>query len=276
MVYRLMALKMGPRFYCGKNGILSQPHVHYGLIVKTGCFDPMVLSINILADQINTTTTIGDTIPKEDIALYSHVYIRVFQLDSGTMQNANPIIPEILLLDNVKTGFRYCEPKTKPAYISVFAIFGQPFDVFTWLCIGTSMAGIAYYFNLKLGSILDSAFNVTKLILQRTYNQRFKFCVVFLVGFFFLEFFFLSTATEKMIAPRKPFIIGSLSALLLQGYYLFEVSANMLVQDRTGYAKYRWEALQMQYDTHLVKFLPYGFITDIRLKLRISCNTQKN
>lgn len=137
------------------------------------------------------TATFGGLITEAEITLYDHVSITVLQLESSLMMMyLNPIISEILLFDNFKIGFRYCESNTKAVSVSVFAIFVEPFDKFTWAAMVAAIIGIIYYVYLKSKSILDSLFEVVKLVLQRTSDQKYKFGVLFLFGFFFWSFSF--------------------------------------------------------------------------------------
>ncbi len=152
------------------------------------------------------------------------VHINLFHFD----------VSEVFLLDTLKTGFRYCEVKSKSTYTSFFEIFGRPFDQVTWVCISVSLFAIFIYFGKTSLSLVDSLFAIIKLVLQRSASQKHSFSLYFVVAFFFLEFFFLSSATEKMIAPIKPYIMQTLSELFSRGYKLMDfVPLNFYANDVT-------------------------------------------
>lgn len=145
---------MYPSICLINKGIL--PHINYGKITsqRGECLEPTVLSLEVLAEKLNMTVTFGGLIATNEISLHNQVSISVFLLIPSMVKFLNPVLSEIFLLDNTKTGFRYCEPKTNPVYISIFAILGQPFDQITWICVVGSMIGIFYYFYWKTGLIV--------------------------------------------------------------------------------------------------------------------------
>ncbi len=246
------AIWFRPRIICFMNrGI--EPHIYYGKYSnqRGGCLDPSVLSITILAEKLNMTASFGGLIGLKHISLHNQVSITVFNLGQTWLELLNPVTTQIFLLDNIKFGFRYCEPFTKPISVSIFAIFGDPFDKFTWIFVIGSLISIIYYFYWNCSSLLDCMFDIVVLVFQRTSKKKYKFAVIFLFGFFFLEFFFLSTATEKMIAPRKPYVVGTLSELFRKRYYLFDNLDSPI--DPFEYSISRWEAIKEKYHKDLEK-----------------------
>lgn len=194
-----------------------------------GCHRSVVTTINIISNKLNFSAIYGGLISLKTRNIYFTGVLQKTALTSNLLADFNPASDYLSLWDIRKYGIYYCEEKYLPVVSSFFTIIKRPFDDSTWISLTFSLIFLTIcfrYTSIETKSLIDSLFEVFVLIFSRWFNPKYNVRILFLISFFFVEICFVSLATEKLIAPGKPYIMKTLSELFKNGYKIYQEPLN--------------------------------------------------
>lgn len=198
----------------------------YRVYDKTGkdpCREARALTTKIIAEALNLTTSCcGKPVPRykyeyNDVQLN---YIFITQL----LVLISPEVHRMILWDYSKYVFKYCSNGSSYDVLNIFEILGKPFDMYTWICLLVGIVSLFVYFKQERGSngrpasFQNICMELAKLLLQRSIQRKNQVRVLALFVFFFTEFFYLGSVTERIIAPPARHIMETLSEALLNEF----------------------------------------------------------
>lgn len=116
--------------------------------------------------------------------------------------------------------FRYCKYTNEFQHDTLWNILGGSFDFNVWVLLVVACVLILITLaNHADSTYLHATFEVVALCLQRTCSRGY-FGAVLLIGFFFIEFYYLGYITENIVKPPDRHIMSTLTEALHNGLKL--------------------------------------------------------
>lgn len=201
---------------------------HKGTLLEThGYYNPYVLTMSELGNTLNYSIYFGGTLTLEWRGRYAQAWIH-----AGNFRTANlrdKFYSEVFLTmfwDTSSVRISYIEDRKMDEDKYFFQILANPFDLKSWICLFTSLVLITIYLRrfciaatkTKSVKFADAVFEVTRIALQKNVRKVDTVKVAALFGFFFTEFFYLTSLTNEIIKPLNPYVMQTLNELFNLGY----------------------------------------------------------
>lgn len=190
-------------------------------------YEPYILTMYALANRVNYTLAIGGKILPNGIGRNIQAWASLVSMNDDQMTCLNQEVNSLAFWDAYNIKIIYYEKTPRFRVENFFLILANPFDYGIWIVLLITlftMVGYIYRFGTcyqQANSRLDYAvFEVVTIVFQKHVRLPDILRISALFGFFFTEFFYLTSLTEHFIAPPEPLKMQTLSELFQASYKL--------------------------------------------------------
>lgn len=255
-------LGMKPRMPCHYNQNSQLTKLFWGKLEPQQapeCRKPSAVVTEVFSRQINFTNLYGSVIDNFFETVYFSAVLILFEVNRDQVDMFHPEVDSMILWDSNFIKAAYCEDRISGPFVqkgkknSIFLVIGSPFDLYTWICISVFIFALLFYFRKETrptkahtNKWSDCIIEILQLLLQRSFRKLETVRVLCLVCCFFLEFFYLTATTEEIISPLKPYLCGTVTELLTNGFKFYQDAINPNVQDPEFHLNYSRSLLSNQ------------------------------
>lgn len=229
-----------PRFECKGKVSSYVKRFHTNAVGYKGeCSHTHILVLKELAEAVNFSIAFGSVLTNNWKRVYAQAQILFYERNQAWI-GLNLKTRSLLHYDELKLDVSYCEQSQNYTLPNMLVIIGEPFDLGIWAALGATIVCLYFYFReekilakRKSLSRLSTAFEIFKMLIQKSVDRIEPIRVICLFAFSLTEFFYMSVLTEKIIIPVENTVVGTLSQLFTQGY-----KVRQLETSRIAFASY--------------------------------------